>query len=171
VPGTGLVLATIRYDSTGAMADVEVITESMLEVMRTRVAQAVRSAARPRAEPRHRVHLFIGEGTVHVRRVRGFRTCGPRILDPDWLASQLRAEAPALKLARPVRVRLFVRVGADGAAREVRVADSSGNPDADAAAVRVMTGASYAPAVAEGVPVPVWASFPVTFRPAPRARR
>lgn len=59
---------------------------------------------------------------------------------------------------------LEIRVDADGRVAEVRVVDSTGFPELDAAAVKAVKSASFTPAKSDGEPVAASARISLTFR-------
>ncbi|HEU4456464.1 MAG TPA: energy transducer TonB [Longimicrobium sp.] len=88
---------------------------------------------------------------------------------PDYDVTDPVIEAhypPALKAAG-VGGRVMVRMVVDAHGRAVapRVAETSGHGELDAAALRVAEALRYTPARRLGTPHPVWANFPVLFRP------
>jgi len=61
-------------------------------------------------------------------------------------------------------VRLRLLVGTDGVPEEVRLLESSGYQELDAAATRVAGYLRFSPATDnDGKPLRVWASFPISF--------
>lgn len=91
----------------------------------------------------------------------------PQLINADEIAELIELEYPAeLRAAGvggTVRLRLFV--GVDGLPIEIRLLDSSGRGELDAAAERVARALRFSPATNHnGDPVRVWASFPITFR-------
>ena len=91
----------------------------------------------------------------------------PILLNAEQVEEAIAAEYPAQLrtdgVGGTVRLRLFV--DADGTPAEVRLLQSSGNQQLDAAAQRVAAFLRFSPATnADGEPVQVWASFPISFR-------
>jgi protein TonB len=91
---------------------------------------------------------------------------GPRLTEPPRL---LRSEQPPYpaserRLGREGSVQLRVRVDALGRAEIVEVAESSGSPRLDEAAVRAVQRWLFAPARSADQAVPGWVSLKVTFR-------
>ena len=91
----------------------------------------------------------------------------PQLINADEVAALIEQEyPPQLRLERvggTVRLQLFV--GIEGIPTEVRLLDSSGRRELDAAAARVARFLRFSPATDyDGEPVRVWASFPITFR-------
>ncbi len=70
----------------------------------------------------------------------------------------------ARKLHQQGRVIVRVVVGADGRPSSVAVGTSSGYPSLDEAAVAAVKDWTFAPALADGVPVEASADIPVVFR-------
>ncbi len=93
-------------------------------------------------------------------------TVAPSILNAAEVAAAIRAEyPPELRSARiGGTVTLFVFVGTDGIPREVRLRESSGHRGLDDAAAMLSPALRFSPAIDnDGVIVPVWVSFPITF--------
>jgi len=91
----------------------------------------------------------------------------PQLINADEIAELIEVEYPTQLRAQgvggTVRLRLFV--GVDGLPIEIRLLDSSGRGELDAAAERVARALRFSPATDhDGNPVRVWASFPITFR-------
>ena len=168
---SGLVIATLAYDSLGALDDVSVQSRDAPEAVRRTLEEDLRSDARPRAKENSRVYLVLSdEGGVRPRRVDRFRACLPVIRDRSRLAALLEREAVALHVNRRVTVGVLAHVLEDGAVNETRVDRSSGDRAIDLGASRVLRQAMFVPAMVEGIPVAVWASFPINFLPARSGR-
>ena len=166
-PVDGLVLASVWYDSVGVLDTVQVLSTSLAEADRSRMRAAVNRNVPPRAEAEAVVRLVLGDRTgPTVRRVSAFKGCAPVLLHRDWLAVQLQTEGQVLRPWKRLTVMVMLRVREDGRVTEARVDESSGNPAADAAALRILTRATFTPAMIEGIPVEVWTRFPVSLSPA-----
>ena len=61
-------------------------------------------------------------------------------------------------------MRVMVYVNPDGTVGPVEIRESSGNPNADRAAARVLRGAMFEPALLAEIPIGTWVSLPITFR-------
>jgi len=90
----------------------------------------------------------------------------PRLLNGEQVEQAIAAEYPdALRregIGGTVRLRLLV--GTDGVPEEVRLLESSGYQELDAAATRVAEYLRFSPATDnDGKPLRVWASFPISF--------
>jgi TonB family protein len=168
--GAGLTLATLRYDSLGAVRGVRILTESFDDAGRVRLQEAVADAAHPEGTPGEGIDMVLGdERAAAPRRVARLRGCAPVILNNDQVTERLVEEARRLGIRHSTLIRLRARVGLDGKVEELRVDKSSGDPALDLAAVMVARGIRFRPALIEGFTVPdVWAAFPVRFS---RARR
>lgn len=158
-------VASLVYDSLGAVDAAQVWSTSLSDSARARLEGVLTTHARVPTTAGQRVHLFLGdERGPRPRRVRELRGCPPRMLNPERLATRLSAESRSLRITQLTRVDVFAFVQPDGRPIEVRVEQSSGNPAADEAARRIIFDAVFMPAMIEGVPIPLWAHFPVTFR-------
>lgn len=165
---SGLILAEVPYDSIGAVDSVRVMGERMPTGTRELLQRVVERHVPPRGDPRSRVHLVLGDGDgASPRRVRELRVCPPSLTNTDHVRDLIAAEARRFPLETRAVVRLYVRVLPDGSVGEVRIAQRSTNVAMDAVAVRIMREARFEPGRTEGIPVDVWASFPVTFIPEP----
>jgi protein TonB len=91
----------------------------------------------------------------------------PLLLNAEQIEEAIAAEYPeqlrADGVGGTVRLRLFVDT--EGVPEEVRLLDSSGYPQLDAAASRVAIFLRFSPAInGAGEPISVWVSFPISFR-------
>lgn len=164
--GAGLAVARIGGASGDDDEPVVLWSESLTEAQEAELTAALESASAMPLDTDERAYVFIGDVAGPApRRVDQLRRCAPDILDRRSLARRIAAEANGLGIERRVVVRLSVFVDADGSIAEVRVDESSGDINVDRAATRVFRGALFSPGQIEGIPVPVWASFPVTFTP------
>jgi TonB family protein len=162
----GLTLAMVRRDSTGVVDTVAVISASASEPVRRHLESTLRMYATPHGEPKNVASIFLGDSAgPRPRRVHEFRMCGP-VLQRDQILKAMQDEAELLRstLGPKATVSLMAFVQPDGHVGEVRVARRSSNIEVDEAAVRVMKTAVFRPALLEGIPVPMWASVPVTFQ-------
>lgn len=93
-------------------------------------------------------------------------TDAPSILNrSDVVASMAREYPPLLRdagIGGTVRVYFFINES--GRVEQVRIDQSSGHPALDEAAINVAGAYDFSPALNDGEPVPVWVSFPITFR-------
>lgn len=79
------------------------------------------------------------------------------VLERDALTAQLKIETAQGRVV----LRLLVR--ADGSVGRVEVAETSGNPTVDDAAVRTAAGWTFAPATRNAEPIEAWVVIPVRF--------
>jgi TonB family protein len=91
----------------------------------------------------------------------------PEILNRAEIQQALASEyPPALRdLGIGGRVLLNFHIGQEGVLDQVQVAQTSGNEDLDAAAVRVARTFRFVPAQNQGKPVAVWIQVPIAFEP------
>jgi TonB family protein len=168
-PGYGLVLATLVYDSAGERERITVLADSLPQAHRARLEQLLTGNSRSQALSGLRVDLLLGDDTGPIlRRVSRFASCAPTILQRQWLAQQIQMEARRLSVQRPLTVILMVHVQGDGTPGTINIDGSSGDPAFDQAAVGVMRRAAFTPGMIEGIPVVVWARFPISASPAAR---
>jgi len=162
----GLVVATVAYDSVGAMHDVVVQSRAALRTTLQAMREALRAMALPASEPDARVYLVLSDDSgFRPRRVDRLRGCAPVFRDKGRVASMLQREAALLGIDRRITIHVLAHVREDGTVDETRVDRSSGSSTIDQAATRVVQHAAFVPALVEGIPVAVWASFPISFTP------
>jgi len=165
---SGLTLAQVRYDSVGTRGTVRVMGERTPTWAGDLLAGVVGRHVPQQGEPRSRIDLVLGdEGGASPQRVRELRVCPPSLANTDHIRDLIAREARRFPLETRAVVRLHLRVLPDGSVGEVRIAQPSTNVAMDAVAVLLMREARFEPGRTEGIPVEVWASFPVTFRPGP----
>ena len=168
---SGLMIATLAYDSLGALGDVSVQSRDAPEPVRKTLEEELRMDARPQAREDSRIYLVLSdESGIGPRRVERFRACLPTIRDRSRLGLLLEREAVALGVNRRVTVGVLAHLREDGTVDETRVDRSSGDGAIDEGATRVMRQATFVPAMVEGIPVAVWTSFPINFLPARSGR-
>lgn len=94
-------------------------------------------------------------------------TDAPEVVNRSVVGEAIATEYPALLREAGVGGRTLVHVLIDetGAVHDVRVADGSGHPALDDAALRVARTMEFTPARNQGSPVPVWIQIPVLFQP------
>ncbi len=161
-----LLLATLAYDSVGDLANVVIQSRSASDSAKEVLGASLRAEVRPRFEPNTRIYVVLGdEAGFRPRRVTHFRACAPVFRDKDLLASLLQREAEVLHLDRRVTIGVRAHVREDGTVDETRVDRSSGSRTIDEAATRVLHEATFIPGMVEGIPVAVWARFPINFAP------
>ncbi len=93
-------------------------------------------------------------------------TDAPTITNRDEVIAALGAEYPALLRDAGVggTVRIYFFIDETGTVGELRLDQSSGHQALDQAALRVAGVYRFTPALNRGDAVPVWVSFPITFR-------
>ncbi len=166
-PPAGLVLARVSYDSVAVLDTVRVWSAELSETSLSLLRSVVANSARSNLTPDERIYVVLGDSTAGpaVRRVSRFVTCAPALLERTNISNRIEVEARRLGISERLSVSVLVFVKADGSVGDVRIAESSGNGQADLAAGRVLLSARFRPAAMEGIKVPVWARFPVTFTP------
>ncbi len=163
-PTTGLVLAALRYDSLGGRDTAFVYSKSVPDSMRVRLVGSLMGHAAETGAAESRVSLFIGdEAGPALRRVERFAACQPKGLDRTWLTTQVQYAGRALGLTESRSAKVWTFVNMWGEVERVRIEEGSGDPDFDREVERIMNSARFQPAMIEGIPVPVWASFPVNY--------
>lgn len=100
------------------------------------------------------------------RRLPRTSTVAPALVNRDHMARAVTREYP--EHLRRARVGGVVRVGIlvadNGVPLDVRVLQSSNQPEIDAAARRVARIARFRPALDGDCAIPVWVAFPISFR-------
>ena len=143
-PESGLILATMSYDSTGVQSPVTVYSESLSTAQHGRLQDVLAEAAPRRGDPDDVLRFFLGdEAGPNVRRVQGFEICRPELLDRNELTGRLQRASGGLRLRGRTTVLLMAHVLTDGSIGEVRVEESSGDFDIDFTAVEVFRTASF----------------------------
>lgn len=161
---SGLTLARVHYDSVGALDTVRVIGAGTPAWVSDRLAVIVGRHVPQASDPRDSIDLMLGDGSgPSPQRVRELRVCPPSLANTDYIRDLIAAEARRFPLETRAVVRLYVLVLPDGSVGEVRISQPSSNVAMDAVAVRIMYEARFEPARTEGIPVEIWASFPVRF--------
>lgn len=173
-PGTELAVATLRWDSAGVLAEPRVLSTDLSPAALASMTGALTEAVRERSVAGSAAYLVLGEGGVPgVRRVARLGMCAPLFLNREEMTRAVQAAVRGMSVPRMERIRLLVKVMPDGSAGEIRIDEGTGDAGMDMAAARVFRGAHFDPARIQGIPVEVWAAFPVTLRPAhvPSSRR
>lgn len=162
----GLVVARLAGNTDDPPRPVEVWSESLDPEQRDAVAALLAEHKRGLNEADDRAYLFLGdERGPAIRRLVRLGQCAPTIINRDPIARRIAAEARGLGIDQTYVVRLYVFVERSGQIGEVRIAESSGDVGVDLAAARVFRGERMTPGMIEGMRVPLWVAFPVTFRP------
>ncbi len=93
-------------------------------------------------------------------------TQAPEVTNRGAVAEALEREYPALLRDAGVEGRALVHIliDAQGAVHAVEIADPSGHPALDDAALRVARSMTFAPARRDGDAVPVWIQIPLSFQ-------
>lgn len=163
--GWGYTIASVRYDSTGALGSVAASSrETPVRALRM-LEDELRAVLSPAWEPRRAVWLILGDAAgPSLRRVRAFKACAPSIQNGDAMNEIFLRE---LQKEQPVPVgtaRVMGFVDERGRVTQVRVERSSGDGRLDRAALMALRRGRFVPASIEGIPVPVWTSMPMTAR-------
>ena len=164
--GAGLTVARIGGDIDPDADPIRIWSRSLTDAQIGEVEHVLGSSAVMPLWTSERAHVFVGdENGPAIRRVDRLAQCAPRMIGRTRLMRRMEEEARGLRLDGRVVVRLLVFVEASGRSGEVRIDQGSGDFAIDQAAARVFDGIDFTPAQVEGIPVGVWASFPVTFTP------
>ncbi|GMV04041.1 MAG: hypothetical protein AMXMBFR53_03220 [Gemmatimonadota bacterium] len=93
-------------------------------------------------------------------------TVAPSILNRvDIIRAMEEAYTPEMREARLVgTVRVYFFIDAEGRVARTLIDDSSGVPELDEAALRIAQVYEFSPALNKDTKVPVWVSFPISFR-------
>lgn len=91
----------------------------------------------------------------------------PQITNRSEVIDALEREYPPLLREAGIggTVRVYFHISATGEVAEARIDISSGHEALDRAALRVADAYRFTPALNRDQTVPVWVSFPITFRP------
>jgi hypothetical protein len=165
-PGAGLTVARLGGEPDPDSDAIRIWSRSLTDAQADALENVLASTAVMPLWTSERAYLFIGdENGPALRRVDRLAQCAPRLLGRTRLTRRLEEEARGLRLDRRVVVRLMVFVETSGRSGVVRIDEGSGDFAIDQAAARVFDGVDFTPAQVEGIPVGVWASFPVTLTP------
>lgn len=98
---------------------------------------------------------------------RGGVTVGPKLLNGPYLIRAIQREYPVFLRERRIGGTTTVHflIDEEGKMRNPRVAESSGFPELDRAALRVVRVARFSPAENRGQAVALWISLPISFIP------
>lgn len=93
-------------------------------------------------------------------------TAAPSILNRNEVVRAMEAAYPAELRDNGLggTVRVFFFIDATGAVQRTVIEETSGFESLDAAAMHVAAVYRFSPALNRDAPVPVWVSFPITFR-------
>ncbi len=161
---SGRVVARVGGRSEGVADSARVWAATLDDQQRAQVRAALMSSEAHGGE--EVVSVFVGdEDGPALRRVDRLRGCAPSMIHRDALTERISIEAQGLDIRSPMTVRVLVFVERTGIVEEVRIDESSGDRAVDLAAARVFRGITFRPAQMAGIPVPVWAAFPVNFSP------
>lgn len=162
----GLVVARVGGATAPVSSPVRVWSASSSDALESELAAVLEAASRISLDTEETAYLFMGDASgPALRRLDRLGQCAPSIPNERSVARRIAEEARDLNLQQRAVVRLFVFVERDGSVREVRVEETSGDATVDVAAASVFRNVRFTPARIEGMPVAVWARFPVTFSP------
>jgi TonB family protein len=93
-------------------------------------------------------------------------TVAPAITNRDEVVAMMEAEYPPLLREAGIggTVRVFFLINEEGIVEQIRLDQSAGHPALDDAALNVAGAYRFTPALNGSRKVPVWVSFPITFR-------
>lgn len=162
----GLAVARLAALDSDGPRPVQVWSESLTAAQRDTVAGVLEEHRRRPEAGEGAAYLFLGDARgPALRRIERLGQCAPTIISREPITRRIAAEIRQLGIDQRYVVRLYVFVQASGQVGEVRVAESSGDVQVDLAAARVFRGERLTPGMIEGMRVPLWVAFPVTFTP------
>lgn len=110
--------------------------------------------------------MVLGDATgPRVRSALRFVACAPQWEDQRGVQAAIQRRMRGVRLELPRRATYNLYVRATGTVGRVVVEHSSGRPDLDGIALPELTRARFRPAIIEGIPVPVWVEFSMSFGP------
>lgn len=163
--GWGYTIASLRYDSTGALAEVSVRSNGTPDRALRGLESTLRDALSATWDEGRSAYLILGdEDGPGLMRAERFNGCAPSILNRDAMNQaflrELLKENP-----RPMGTAMVMGlVDEKGRITRARVTRSSGDGRLDRAAVAALRRGRFTPATVEGIPVAVWTSMPMTAR-------
>lgn len=98
-----------------------------------------------------------GEISAHRSQIRR-----PELLNRDQILQIIDALGQFAPTGGVVDV--WVRLGSDGGVRDTRVGTRSGTPELNAMVLDAAKSLRFTPALADGVPIPIWLSIPFDIR-------
>ncbi|MEZ4424451.1 MAG: TonB family protein [Gemmatimonadota bacterium] len=161
---SGLVLATIGPDTTGAL-QASVFARELPEILENALEGTLIAAARSPLPSQSITLTLRTEQGPRLRGVRDPAMCRPAMRNTSLVEQAVTQEAQGLDLDRTRIVTVWVFVHTDGTVGRTLVQRSSGSVDVDAAALRAIRAARFQPAQIEQIPMEVWVAFPITFQP------
>lgn len=89
----------------------------------------------------------------------------PNLSNGDEIVALMESEYPPMFRDAGIggRTRIFLYIDEEGTLRDARIAESSGAPAIDEAALRVARSMRFSPAQRRGADVAVWVNLPFTF--------
>lgn len=163
---TGLVLASVQYDSLAAYDTTRVWSESLSEGSRSEIEAVVERLVPAEFGDGEPISLFLGDETgPAVRRVGRFAICPPSMKKQRDFLVRLSKKVYGLGLDRARLICTYVLVEPNGRAGDMRIHKSSGRRDTDVAVLEVLETAEFSPGTLEGMTVGVWISLPITLTP------
>jgi TonB family protein len=166
VEGQGLTIASLSFDSDGVSDHAVVSSKGLPAETKTWMEETLRANSIPQGSGPHEVNLVLGDSAgARVWRVRQFQKCKPEFINRDEVGELIEAEGQALSLRERRKVTMQLFIDEDGTVGKVRLGESSGDARVDMAAGRVFRRARFSPARIEEIPVSVWISLDMTFKP------
>lgn len=173
--GEQLAVLLIAYDSPGTASSAQVhsLSHQGIHPQSGSIEAAFLRLQRPRAaEEAEALVLHKGNG-MDAYFLKSVKICQPKIKNTravqggasDGLRRRAPDEISKIRGTRRFRARFSVHVGTDGSVIEIRMDTSSGNSAMDRAMHDAISDeAEFEPGYIEGIPVSLWARFPLTLQ-------
>ncbi len=163
-PATGLTVARISADSTGAPSAM-IASEALDAAGRDRLEEILERHTRVTPDRREPMSLEVGTWMgLAPRRLERTQQCSPQVLNMAEIQRGLMQEAVRLDVEGQARVIVCMFVETDGTVGQARVYESSGRLNVDRATLDVMRGTIFSPARLEGIPLGAWVQIPVNVQ-------
>jgi TonB family protein len=169
-PVYGLVLATVRFDSLGAVRTASVLTASLPASSQGTLQSLLMASAVPEGPPGEVASLFIGDPSgPAVRRVRSFRACAPEMSGGRGARAEIQRTMSGfcrqIGLRQGASAEVLGLVDPRGRVVDARISTSSGSIQFDMEAVRLLGTIPFVPRRVEDIPLETWVTVPFACLP------
>ena len=169
-PVDGLVLATVRFDSLGAVRAASVLTASLPDSSQVVLQSLLMASAVPAGPPGEMSNLFIGDPSgPSVRRVSRFRACAPEMSGGRAARAEIQRSMSGfcrqIGLREGASAEVMGLVDPSGRVADARISTSSGSIQFDMEAVRLLGTIPFVPRRVEDIPLETWVTVPFACLP------
>jgi TonB family protein len=169
-PVDGLVLATVRFDSLGAVRTASVLTVSLPDSSQVALQSLLMASAVPEGPPGEVVSLFLGDPSgPSVRRVSRFQACAPEMSGGRGTRTEIQRHMSGFcrqaGLRQGASGEVLGLVDPRGRVVDARISTSSGSIQFDMEAVRLLGTIPFVPRRVEDIPLETWVTVPFACLP------